>query len=308
MARLSDLCKAREILQDTQEGYSDQSDVQLLGQLDAISSHANFRSPDIDILSSIMSDKRDTVSQIFDDLRSRMDRWIDEWQPSCESHNAAWISELMRFTWEEWCEWRDVAYAPNPALDEFVAARISENINWQSPSLIYKSINPALVTDCLGSYPIYLVSKYKQSFDEIREMFHISQVRKLRFYDNDRTSQLPQDAIGLMVSVNHFTHASERHIQRDLMMLSDLLMPGGILMFNINDCDYSKCARFFEQGARSYVRGKHVDGMIEEAGLIVTKKEYLSDPSSLWIEVRKPGTRTSIKKAEALGRIMEKGK
>jgi len=157
-----------------------------------------------------------------------------------------------------------------------------------------------------GYYPIYVIDRWLDTSARIRDLVTPQQERKIRIYDLDRLVHVPSDCMAMIISKNHFTHCSDAVFNKELPYLAKALRPGGILGFNYNDCEVSGCASMFENGMRSFQEGSRIRQLLEDNGLEITKHLYLDAAKTVWLEAKKPGDISSIKRSEALGIITPK--
>jgi predicted SAM-dependent methyltransferase len=117
---------------------------------------------------------------------------------------------------------------------------------------------------------------------------------------------LPKNQFGFIFAwnvVNFWPYEETRYV---LEQCYDLLRPGGSMMFSFNNCDVVQGAEYAETGFKSYLTPKLLNTIFQELGFVV--KHYRSTSVNVhWVEIRKPGVLTTIKRHQTLGRICSVG-
>jgi hypothetical protein len=83
-----------------------------------------------------------------------------------------------------------------------------------------------------------------------------------------------------------------------------MLRPGGTMMFSYNDGDTPNGAAYAENGAQSYLPKNHLLRICSELGFEIINSESYDNGVINWLEIRKPGTLSTIKAHQALGEII----
>jgi len=133
--------------------------------------------------------------------------------------------------------------------------------------------------------------------------------RRLRLYDN--FNQLPKNQFGFVLAWNFLNFLTFDQIEHYLRTVWDLLRPGGLFIFNYNNCDLDRIAKLSESHSKSYASGRRLRLLINTVGYeTVTFEDNPTDDEVFthicWAEIRKPGTLHTVKLQQAAGKILPK--
>ena len=91
-------------------------------------------------------------------------------------------------------------------------------------------------------------------------------------------------------------------IKQFLLQANEWLRPGGVIMFTYNNADLSASAGMSESYFMTYVPKRMLIPLIESLGFeIISSTDIL--PSTSWIELKKPGTLSTVKAHQTMGEI-----
>lgn len=195
------------------------------------------------------------------------------------------------------------------SVDDLIKSQIVKYVDWHYPGLIFRPINSVCVDDMVGFDPLYLVDHNQTYLEPITEKFNEVYQRRLRYYTiDDRTAdpiltKLPQGQFGCVVAHNFFNYKKYSTVCRYLTEVFDLLKPGGVFIFTFNDCDYIKAIELVETRKATYVPGSMIKQQATELGYKIIHYESTDDQTTC-IELLKPGTLTSLRGGQTLGRIV----
>jgi hypothetical protein len=190
---------------------------------------------------------------------------------------------------------------------DFFQHRVRSHASWQWPAL---EIRPALgeVTDALTACdPLYLVDLNDDLFKVVKKMWTPEYQRRLRYYtinEQDRKifHQLPQAQFGLVVAVDFLNFRPLELIERYLTEIFGLLRPGGMAIFTYNNCDFPIGVDNFENSYYCYTPGRQIKEISTKIGFKIASSFDLENNVS-WLELKRPGTRSSLKGGQTLGKI-----
>jgi hypothetical protein len=108
-----------------------------------------------------------------------------------------------------------------------------------------------------------------------------------------------------------FNFADITVIRSYLSSLIKLLRPGGTLMFSYNNCDLVESANLAESGYMTFVPKRKLNELCIELGYDIVQHYDLKNSDHQikyisWIEIKKPGELSTIKRAQAMGKILSK--
>jgi hypothetical protein len=106
---------------------------------------------------------------------------------------------------------------------------------------------------------------------------------------------------------NFFNHRTLEHIKQYLTEIYAKLKPGGVLIMTYNDCDRVPGMRLTEQGLACYTPGILVNQLAQNIGYDRFYTWHDGEPKT-WLEIRKPGTLTSLRGGQSLAKVVAKSK
>lgn len=205
----------------------------------------------------------------------------------------------------------DINYSTE--LERKIISKISQYSDWHYPGL---QINPREKRwiDCMiASDPLYLtnynINPVKNIISEYTEVYQ----RRLRLYEiSDRDfSALPQNQFGFILCWDSFTYLSQDKIEKYISEVVKLLRPGGVFMFNYNNCDLAESAYVIDHQAGSYMSASLLKKIVNRNGLEIINLIDLETTDAFYnyislAEIKKPGELKTIKIHQALGKILDK--
>ena len=156
--------------------------------------------------------------------------------------------------------------------------------------------------------PLYLVdanlSVLTTNISEYPELYQ----QRLRLYDS--LEKLPKNQFGIILIWDFFNYLLHDFSVEYLKKCFLYLRPGGTLIFSYNNCDLYAMAKIAEENQMYYSSKLRLTKICEELGYEIVRAvdEPLLDSVlvSSWFELRKPGTLSTIKKAQVIGTIEKK--
>lgn len=190
---------------------------------------------------------------------------------------------------------------------DFFSGRVRDLSNWKWPAMEIRPSHGDISQHMIACDPLYLVDTDAGLFKVVKTMWNPEYQRRLRYYTVSETDrrifhQLPQHQFGLIVSVDFFNFRPLQLIERYLKEIFQLLRPGGMVIFTYNNCDYPIGVDNFENSYYCYTPGRHVKAIAEKIGYRIASSFDLENNVS-WLELQKPGTKTSLRGGQTLGRI-----
>lgn len=191
---------------------------------------------------------------------------------------------------------------------DFFSNRLKLHVSWNWPALEIRPAHGEFTDELTASDPLYLVDTDLELFKVVKQKWTPEYQARVRYYtiqENDRRlfHQLPQGQFGLVVSVDFFNFRPLDLIEKYLDEIFHLLRPGGMVMFTYNNCDQPIGVDNFENSYYCYTPGRQIKEICEKIGYRIAASFNLENNVS-WLELQKRGSRTSIRGAQTLGRIM----
>ena len=161
--------------------------------------------------------------------------------------------------------------------------------------------------------PLYLADNNIDMFNEVKinKLWNPIYQKRLRYYliddeEEDPLHQLPKNQIGLIVAVDWFNFKPMRIIEKYLASMMSVLRPGGVAVFTFNNCNFPKAVDKVNEMQYCYTNGNTLREFCKSIGYDVLSS-YNGEPditlSTSWLEIQKPGSRTSIRGGQNLGAI-----
>lgn len=183
--------------------------------------------------------------------------------------------------------------------------------DWRFPVLEIGPGDGNWTEHLIAGDPLYLVDVHKEFIDSTLSKFNPVYRNRIRPYligqeaDKSDTdlSMLPVNQFGFIFSWNVFDYFPLEHIAQFLKQGFDLLRPGGVMMFSYNNCDVEQCAKFAEEGFKSWMpRSLLVKTCIEHGFEIISTNSL--ENTVHWIEIKKPGKLKTVKAHQVMGEII----
>ena len=197
-----------------------------------------------------------------------------------------------------------------PDIINYLRGRIIAGGDWHHAGMILRPGLEDWLDDLVSLDPLYLVDQSHDLLAPVRNKFNETYQRRLRYYVVDENKEhpltdLPDGQFGFCLAYNFFHYKPFEIIKTYLQDLYQKLAPGGTLSFTFNDCDRTGGVRLTEKFFMCYTPGSLIKAMAVSIGYIITQT-YDLDAAAGWIELRKPGTLTSIKGGQCLARLQSK--
>jgi len=186
-------------------------------------------------------------------------------------------------------------------------SRLGMYNSWKYPAVEIRPGHGEITEQIKGCDPLYLVDTADDLFSVVKTKWHEQYQRRLRYYTIDERSHtplesLPDNQIGLIVSVDFFNFRTVDSIKTFLQDFYKKLKPGGVAMFTYNNCDLPYAVRNVENRFCCYTPGHAVTETALRAGFEIIKSfDKLENIS--WLEIRKPGDITTLRGGQTLGEI-----
>ena len=197
---------------------------------------------------------------------------------------------------------------PNPALFQ---TRLSKYINWQHSAMIIRPGIESFIDSMVALDPLYLVDLNHDYLAPALSKFNSQYQNRLRTYtvkedlDQDILGQLPNNQFALCFVYNYFNFRPFEILKKYLDEIYEKLTPGGVLVMTFNDCDRASAVQLVENFYCCYTPGYLVRELALSIGYEI---EYSwNDPGpTTWLELKKPGTMTSLKGGQTLAKVLPK--
>ena len=197
---------------------------------------------------------------------------------------------------------------PNPELFQ---ARLSRYIDWQHSAMIIRPGIENFIDSMVALDPLYLVDLSHDYLAPALSKFNNQYQNRLRTYavkgdlDREILGQIPNDQFALCFAYNYFNFRPFEILKKYLDEIYQKLTPGGVFIMTFNDCDRASAVQLVENFYCCYTPGYLVRELAVSMGY---ELEYSwNDPGpTTWLELKKPGTLTSLKGGQTLAKVLPK--
>jgi hypothetical protein len=257
-----------------------------------------------------------TIYNNIDHFENILVQLKKEIQTQIEIVEKPWFQESYRLYDQEMRnDTADYILNRRPILSEdtenFLRVRIQNYVNWQHPAMIIQPGLEKFVEDMVGFDPLYLIAQQHDLLVPAFDRFPEEYQRRLRLYtvkediDSEILEKVPNGQIGLCLVYNFFEFKPFEIVRKYLTEIYQKLKPGGTLIMTFNDCDCDKAVKLVEQHYACYTPGS----MIQQYAVTVGYNQIFSwnnNGPTTWLELRKPGTLTSLRGGQTLAKIVHK--
>jgi hypothetical protein len=206
---------------------------------------------------------------------------------------------------------------------ELILSKIQKYSDWHFPGLRLgcryvggtsdNALSRVFSNPMVANDPLYFCDFTLELIENITNHYpeqYINRIRKYVINDHNLT-MLPQNQFGFVFSWWLFNFIDLPTLELYLRSTFNVLRPGGGAIFSYNNCDLYASARVFEKGFMAYTPKRLLFAMCEQVGFEIVDsqdKENIDPTISYisWIEIKKPGDLTTIKRAQAMGAVLSK--
>lgn len=271
----------------------------------AVDSLKFIESHELKKLESTLIESMDEYFTLVKKITSKLKDTVDSnHKQYLEQNKVIWQTNLEKMLFHEHLEWARL-WPPTEIEYHDFRSHLKQYINWQYPGLIVGAKESNLINSLVGTEPLYVVERYVEYFELQKNRFPINFSRKLRFYDINNLHLLPHSAIGIAVVYNEFNFMPWEFTQNILTNIAKTLRPGGVLVFNYNDCETSRGFLEFENWSMTYSTSDMFEKHLKKYDLdLITK--YLSKRETFsYMIFRKQGHKDLIKKNPSIGYVKQ---
>lgn len=201
-----------------------------------------------------------------------------------------------------------------PVADETraeIIMQIKTRTDWHYPALEIGPGDGEWTDHMVAADPLYIVDIHAEFLQATKSKFNSIYQSRLRSYltgeqakrDDFDLGMLPAGQFGFIFSWNVFNYFPMFETESMLSQCFTLLRPGGRMIFSFNDCEIPKCAEHAETGFRSWMPKAKLISICKKIGFEIITYEH-PEEAVCWLEIKKPGTLTTIKSHPVLGKII----
>jgi SAM-dependent methyltransferase len=195
--------------------------------------------------------------------------------------------------------------------ENFLRVRIQNYVDWQHPGMIIRPGLEKFVEDLVGYDPLYLIDQQHELLTPAVNKFSEEYQFRLRLYtvkeniDNEILDKIPNSQFGFCLAYNFFEFKPFEIVKKYMTEVYQKLKPGGTFIMSFNDCSRDKAVMLAEQRYACYTPGTLVRQLADTIGYTQTFS-WDNDGPTTWLELRKPGTLSSLRGGQSLAKIMYK--
>jgi hypothetical protein len=264
----------------------------------------------------LLDEKQQKISESFLDFEQQLFELRSQLKQQIATAEKPWFTESYRlYDQEMQKETLDEVKFRRPINDQqtefFFRTRIMRYTGWQHTGMIVRPGFENFVNDMVSCDPLYLVDVNHEFFQPCLSKFNEVYQNRIRTYmisereDEKILKRLPDSQFGLILVYNFFNFRPVEVIKQWLLEFYQKLKPGGMLLMTINDCDRAKGVMLVEQHFCCYTPSGLIRDLAESIGF-ETEFVWHNNGPSIWMELRKPGTLSSIRGGQALAKILPK--
>ena len=266
--------------------------------------HINHKQQQIiELLKSVDFD----ITNICNNLQEQINTFDDACnQQSLDMYNDGLLHDTPEYLFDKNSKYFDNAFESNKYI---FLEKIKTKIDWHWPAMEIRPNNGYITEHLVACDPLYLVDTSDSMLAKVQDSWNDIYQRRVRYYtvDEQRTEildQLPVNQFGLVVCADFFDRRPLVLIQQYLNEIYTKLRPGGTAFFTFNDCDYPEGIENFDNFYYCYTPGHTIIDHCCSHGYIIKGLHRLNGAIS-YIEVQKPGTLTTIRGGQAMGKIID---
>jgi len=200
-------------------------------------------------------------------------------------------------------------YMVDPDLKNIIKSIISLKTDPKFPTLEVGPGDGFWTEYLVAADPLYIIDIHDEFLKSTVDRFPESYRMRIRPYlwveDNIKDhylEQLPQNQFGFVFAFNVFDFFTPDFFESYLIGVYNILKPGGSILLTYNNCDYYNNARLAEIGYKSWMPKSLLDKIAVKLGFQIEQHNSLKNTH--WCILRKPGSLTSVKVTQSLGKII----
>jgi len=200
-------------------------------------------------------------------------------------------------------------------IDLLIRSNIHQHADWHFPAMQLgcRSLAQKYTAELIANDPLYICDIDATYINESTAQFNDLYNKRIRKYiiPTHDMQMLPHNQFGFILSWMLFNFAGVDILENYLTNLIKLLRPGGTLMFSYNNGDIFDSCRLAETGGMSFIPKRKILDMCNKLGYLIVNSCDLPNTDDQvkyisWIEIQKPGELSTVKRAQAKGRILSK--
>ena len=267
-----------------------------------VQSYQNLLAKNNDIIVAI----KNTIEKIENDINIKIQSELDENKFTEDS-----IRQLL---------------STNQEIEKIIQLRIGGYSNWRFPGLQLHCryvrstppptnfVNPIdRINPMVASDPLYLVGSDITELTERISKYSGAYQQRVRLYEVKKRdlSILPHAQFGFILCWDFLNYLPLSAIEWYLKSILALLRPGGVLIFSYTNGNIETSASLVDQKRCCWATNVLIEKMVTDLGFKVLGFQDLATNDNentwvSWVEVQKPGELKTVRKNQAMGKILIK--
>lgn len=317
--RLSNLVKLKNNLKSIDSNAVRQKAEVLDGQLSQlfnIDMHLDYRTQlenkikECDLIENTLSSIDNKIQELIEQIDQEINEITKDYLARGYMINGFYGSNYTDVTTER----NDRLMPINDETRSEVIVRLRSYTDWHYPVLEIGPGDGVWTEHLVAGDPLYILDRHQEFIDNTLNKFNGVYRNRIRPYltglhgrvHEEDMSMLPENQFGFIFSWNVFNYMPLKETTTMLHGAFKCLRPGGVMMFSYNNCDVAQCAEYVEQGFRSWMPSALLEQTCRDLGFEIIANRSIEETVH-WIEIRKPGTLTTTKHHQVLGKIIDAG-
>ena len=282
----------------TASEHLDQSDFELLKERyqDILTAFDNFEQQ----LTVIKNQTRDKIATDETAWFQRSYQWYERTLAERLSQHAEFPQQL-----------RNQQVPLNPEAEQIFTARIMRYADWHHAAMIIHPGKEPFIQHLVANDPLYLVDESHELLQPAMNNYNENYQQRLRCYvieeslDQKLLEKIPNGQFGLCFAYNYLNFRPVEMIKKYLSEVYEKLKPGGVFIMTFNDCERTAGVKLVDQNYACYTPAGLIQDLAQHINFEIEFFWHDNGPSS-WLELRKPGTLTSLRGGQTLAKIIPK--
>lgn len=261
---------------------------------------------------------KSTIVAGLQDFHQSLDRIKQDVDRKIEQNQAAYLSRSYGL-YQDMCHGDTPEYILDRRIqitsqtEDFVLSRIRRRDTWKHPAAIIRPGREAWIDQMVAFDPLYVVDHHNDLFYPARSRFNQVYNGRVRWIciverdDHEMLHALPNDQMGFVMAWNFFHYKPFEVIKQYLTEVYTKLRPGGVFAFSINDGDLAGGVANAERMFMCYTPGSMIMSIGQRIGFSLELRHEL-DRAVTWIELQRPGEKSSLRAGQALAKVINKSR
>lgn len=246
---------------------------------------------------------------IIDNLKQEISKLIEEAEKPYFVESYQLYEEMTAYDSPEYI--LDRRPVLSKETENFLVSRLQFYTSWQYPGMIIRPGVEPFIEHLVSYDPLYLVDTDRTLLEPAICRFPIEYQQRLRSYvisescDSEMLHKIPSEQFGMCLVYNFFNYKPLEIIRGYLREIYQKLKPGGVLILTFNDCDRPAGVDLCERHFACYMTGGLMESLAQTIGYEKVFSWNDRGPTT-WLELKKPGTLTTLRGGQTLARIVHR--